>query len=281
MPEETTDVSTDTTSTDTQPAFIDTDGNLLEGWREHYVDEGDRGEQVFDRATTLQGVFKSLASSQRMIGKDKIAIPNENSGDDEWAAWNKAHGMPELATDYTFTLPEGIEPDIDRQKGMSELFHSLGLNQKQVDGLVTLDLAQQEEVRQTSESRQETEMLALKEQLLSEWGNAYEQKKHLGNMAIEQGVKGESAEFKARVVEKYGNDPDLIKVLSNLGSKFSEHGIVPSTVIVADTPAQVQEKITELMHSDAYNNKTHANHKNVMAQVQQLFKEKHTIRQPA
>ena len=94
-------------------------------------------------------------------------------------------------------------------------------------------------------------------------------------------MKGESEEFKARIVDKYGNDPDLIKLLSNLGSKFAEHNIVPSTVILADTPEQVETKISELMHSDAYNNKTHANHKNVMAQVQQLFKEKNTIRQPA
>jgi len=272
MPKDVTANPTDDSANPTE-SFIGEDGTFTGGWRDKYVPEDIRGDAVFDRVSTIQGVFKSLASAEKMIGKNKIAIPNENSGDDEWSAWHKAHGMPDKPDDYKFNLPDGVQADTDQQKKYSEVFHSLGLNQKQVDGLVALELARQTSAYETKLAEEKAESQALKETLLSEWGNAYEQKKHLGNVAIEQGVKGESEEFKDRIVEKFGNDPDLIKLLSNLGAKFAEHGAVPSSLVVADTPAQIDEKINELMASDACMNRNHANHKSVMLKIEQLSKE--------
>ena len=254
-------------------SIIDSEGNFAENWRES-LPEDIRGESIFDRVKDFNGMAKSLAHAERMIGKDKIVIPNENSSDEEWAAWNKAHGTPESADLYEFNMPEGVEANPDITSKAAPLFHELGLNQKQVDGLVGFYEGLRAEAGQMMEAQSETAMQELHESLLSEWGNAFEQKKHLGNVALTEAAGGD-AEFQERISQKFGNDPDFIKAMSNLGSKFAEHGAVPSKLNVADTPDVIEGKIKDLMASDAYMNKRHANHTVVMAQVQNLFKEKH------
>ena len=110
--------------------------------------------------------------------------------------------------------------------------------------------------------------------MLNKYGNALEQKKHIGNMAIDQAVNGDK-ELQERIASKFGDDPDFIEAMINLGDKFVEHGAIPSKIQPADTPDVIQTKLNELMASDAYMNKMHANHKSVMAQVQNLFQQKH------
>ena len=254
-------------------SIMNTDGTFTDGWRES-LPEDIRGESVFDRVKDFNGMAKSLAHAERMIGKDKIVIPNENSSEQEWATWNKAHGMPETAESYQFNMPDGVEADADITSKAAPVFHELGLNQKQVDGIVSLYEGMRADASQMSEAAIVNAKQELHDSLLTEWGNAFEQKKHIGNLAIDQAVDGDS-EFQERLTRKFGDDPDFIKAMSNLGAKFVEHGAVPSTVQVADTPDVLEGKIKDLMASDAYMNKRHANHKTVMTQVQNLYKQKH------
>ncbi len=265
-----------------QPAsFVADDGTFKDGWREHFLSEDIRDHGTFKegRVKDVQGLFRSLASAESMIGKDKIARPSESSGDEEWDEFHRAAGW--TGEPLPFTAPEGLPEGTwseDRATKFSEKFNELRLTPKQVSGIVeayNADLIQQ--VTDMG-NNSETAMADLKASLLAEKGNAYTQFEHNGNIAIEKGT--DSVEHKQRVLAKFANDPDFVRMMGNLGANFSESGGIP-VVKMAATPGDLDTKIAEIRATDAYNTKSHPGYDAAQANVKRLYEEKHAVKQPA
>ena len=266
----------------TQPAsFIADNGTFTEGWRDHYLtdDIKDHGTFKEGRIKDVQGLFRSLASAESMIGKDKIARPSESSTDEDWDEFHRAAGwtgelLPVTAPEG---LPEGVWSE-DRATKFSEKFNELRLSPKQVAGLVeayNADLLQQvSDIGNNSE----TAVAELKASLLAEQGNAYTQFVHNGNIALEKGI--DSPEHKERVLAKFATDPDFVRMMGNLGANFQEAGGIPPARMLP-SPGDMKEKINEIMASDAFNNQKHPGHKAAVENLSRLTKEKFAIKQPA
>ncbi len=92
-------------------------------------------------------------------------------------------------------------------------------------------------------------MAELTSGLATDWVVAFEQKIHLGNMAVVEGAAGDD-DFKARIVEKFGNDPDFVRFTANLGGKFAE-GKPPGFAAIP-TPNDYQDQIDTLMADPLY-----------------------------
>ena len=276
----TTDVGVDTTTATEPTSYIGQDGTFSDGWRENYVPEDVRGEKIFDRVKTIQGMAKSLANAERLVGADKILKPSDKFGDKEWEDYHRAGGwtgepIPLKAPDG---LPEGIWSD-ERATKFSDGFNKLKLTPKQVDGIMEIynaDLASQ---LTDMGNNSETTLAELKSNLLAKWGNAYSQHEHNAEFALSKGSKGDD-ELKQRIVDKYGKDPDFIEVFANLGGEFSESGSIPVSKL-SPTPVDIQAKINEIQASEAFNNPMHPDHANTMKTINRLYKEKASIRQPA
>lgn len=264
--------------TPTEP-LVNHEGVLRDGWRDT-LPEDIRGEKVFDRVSDFEGAMKSLASAERMVGKDKIPIPNEASSDVEWDAYFVAGGRPNTAGDYNLTRPEELPEEYYNQElatAAQELFHKIGLSKKQADALFTFN--NNTVITQLAKNVQDAELEAgtLKDGLYSDWGNAFEQKKHMGNVAIETGTNGD-VEFKERLTVKFGNDPDFIRFASNLGGKFAETGSPAAASI--PTPADIQESIDNEIANLAYGTDymkhgfTKAQHQAQVKKVSLLFQQK-------
>jgi len=258
MAEETGQTETSTETETTSAPLVNADGELREGWRDT-LPEDIRGEKVFDRVSNFEGVMKSLASAEKMIGRDKVPIPTEASTDVEWDAFYVAGGRPETAADYNFTRPEELpeeQPEEHYNQELAtaaqELFHKIGLSKKQANALFAFN--NNNAIAQLAKNAQDDKfaMEELKNGLYKDWGNAYEQKKNFGNVAIEEGVRGDE-EFKIRLTQKFGNDPDFIRFAANLGSKFSETGSPPAAMI--PTPGDIQDQINAIEQSPAYKSK--------------------------
>jgi hypothetical protein len=266
----------------TPTSFIGEDGTFTEGWRDQYVPENVRGDAVWDRVKTIQGAMGMLAHTERMKGADTIAKPSDRYEESDWEEWYNLGGRPQNPQDYGIAKPENMPDELwngERYDKYSELFHRLGLNKTQVDGIIQAH-AEELMLHQTNMANDsEANMAQLKADLLSEWGNAFEQKKHLGNAAIEKGTKGDP-EFKERLLQKFGNDPDFIKFASNVGGDFSESGSVP-VVKTSSTPTEIQDKINEIMASPAFMDRKNPGHKRAVEQITRLTKEKFNVRLPA
>ena len=255
------------------PAVIGPDGKFTEKWREA-LPEDIRGEPSLATFKDVQNLAKSYVNAQRMVGKNKVAIPGETSSAGEWEEFWKAAGRPETAKDYGLKRPAEVPEEFYNAplaEKAQELFHKIGLSKKQSDALFAFNTEALVAGLKTQKAEREAAMQGLQDGLHKEWGAAYQEKVHLGNVAIEQGVAG-NEEFKDRLVERFGNDPDFIRFAANLGAKFAEHGVKGSPT---PTPADIDEKISTLMNSDAYMKAGHPGHKAAVEQVHRLFERKH------
>jgi len=240
-----------------------------------------RGAKVFDRVVNFEGVMKSLANTEKIISADKVPIPNEASSDDEWNAFYIAGGRPDTAADYNLTRPEEMPEEHYNQElatAAQELFHKIGLSRKQADALFKFNNDNVIALLTKRTQDAELAMQTLKDGLYKDWGNAYEQRKHLGNVAVEKGTDG-NGEFKERLCQKFGNDPDFIRYSANLGAKFAEAGAVDTSKLVPTT-ADLQTQIDNEMANKAYgidyakHGFTKKQHEAQVKKVSQLFQEK-------
>ncbi len=225
-------------------SYIDGEGNFADGWQNAYLTEDQRanGRVTGGRITSVKGMLDTVINADKMISGDKILRPSDSFGDEDWDTFHKAGGWTGEPIPMTVPdgLPEGIWSD-DRAKMYSEGFDKLRLTPKQVAGINELynaDLIQQ--VTDMGNDS-ETSMAELKAGLLADWGNAYAQKEHNANFAVEKGTGGD-AEFKERLLQKFGSDPDFIRYNANLGGSFSEAGSIPANAMDA-TPDDIQGQL--------------------------------------
>ncbi len=240
----------------TDPVYFGTDGVLNEGW------QGTLGEEIRDEKSLLSfknvgDLAKSFVTTKKMVGKNVIAIPTDTSTEGEWQEYYKAGGRPETVADYNLAPPEGFPEEIKakvfpegRLEKWQERFFKGGVSKKAADVFIaefTQDiLADYQSIQQAKEIA----MTELKSGLTTKWGAAYEQRKHFGNMAIEEGTTGDDALKERLLAKPWINDPDFVEYSSNLGGKFTE-GKPPSHTAIP-TPSVYQEQIDALMADPLY-----------------------------
>ncbi len=245
-----------TPTPDPAPTMFDGEGNFTENWTHLLTDTTLHDNPTLKASRNIEALANQTVSAQKLVGMDKdrmVVAPNEASTELEWETFHKAAGRPETAADYKFARPEELPEEYYSQElatAAQELMHKLGLSQKQANAL--FEFNNNAAIAQLTSDTQDSKlaMTALKDGLYADWGNAYEQMKHDGDVAINKGAVGESPEFKARVVEKYGNDPDLTRLLANLGKVYRESGIITAESI--PTPSDTQEEIDNITASKVY-----------------------------
>ncbi|KKL76499.1 hypothetical protein LCGC14_2044270 [marine sediment metagenome] len=239
-----------------EPAIhFGSDGALNEGWR-GTLEEELREDKSLLSFKTVGDLAKSFVNTKKMVGANVIAIPGDTSTEGEWQEYHKAGGRPETIEDYDLKTPEGFPEELaskifpeDRVTKWKERFFKGGVSQKAATEFIN-EFAQDMLVDyKAMEQAEETAKAELVSGLSIEWGAAFEQKKHLGNMAIVEGTAGDD-EFKARLTEKFGNDPDFIRFSANLGKKFAE-GKPPGFAAIP-TPNDYQDQIDTLMADPLY-----------------------------
>jgi hypothetical protein len=274
---EPTSTETDTTLL----SFIDTDadGTLKEGWREH-VPEEYRNDKVFDRAVSLKGLFKTVASAERKFGKKQIALPDGNSTESDWEEFHKALGRLDKPENYKFDkdpdIPDELWPE-GLTGAMQKAAFESGANEKQLEVFNKIfNEFYKAQITKTQTDKQlayDEELKGLKE----EWSGTYDANIHLGNVALEKGTDG-NPELKERIKEKFGPDPDFVRLMRNLGVSYKESSIPDAGEGSSLTVSQVEEQMTELRNSDAYRNKMNPGHKDALKRMTQLYETKAKIR---
>ncbi len=263
------------------PTMFNAEGGFTENWTQSLTDTALHDNPTLKTAKTVESLATMTVNAQKLVGMDKermLVAPNEASSEEEWSAFHKAGGRPETAGDYAFVRPEGLPEEYYSQEAATaaqELMYKLGLSKKQADELFAFN---NDAVMARLKIKSQDDTLAMQkltDGLYADWGNAFEQKKHLGNIAIEQGVAG-NPEFKARLTEKFGNDPDFVRFTANLGSKFSEGGSpeIPLIPTTGDIQSQINDAMAHKSHGADYkaHGFTKAQHESQVEKVSQLYK---------
>ena len=239
--------------------FFGNDGVLNEGWR-GTLEEELREDKSLMSFKTVGDLAKSFVTTKKMVGANVIPVPGDTSTEGEWQEYHKAGGRPETVADYNLKAPEGFPEDTREQvfpkarlEVWQERFFKGGVSQKAANQFVAEFANDMLADIKAMNQAKETELSELTSGLSTDWGAAYPQKIHLGNMAIEEGTAGND-EFKARIVAKVEHDPDLTRLLANLGGKFAE-GKPPGFAAIP-TPNDYQDQIDALMADPLYTNGT-------------------------
>jgi len=161
---------------------------------------------------------RSFINAQKMIGKDKIALVNENSTDEEKAEFFKALGRPETADDYVKIgddVIKAINMPKEVIKSMFKSIHDAGLSTKQAKGVtdfVTGMLKEQVDAHAAARLTKHTDAEAT---LKSEFKEDYDSKITIANEVINQfGSEGLLEELQASGL---GDNPGAIKLLVAIG----------------------------------------------------------------
>lgn len=265
----------------TAPSLLSSDGNFAENWQTMLSDETLHDDKTLKQFKSLEGLAKSYVHARRQLPMNKIATPTDSYSDDEWNEWFKAGGRPETAQDYNIQRPQDYPEDNwnqDFANNAQEMFHKIGLSQKQADSLMAWYNSTTLSALKAQADAQAESVSQVEDALHQEWGAAYDQRIRMGNMNIEKDpdcVK--DPDYKQRLLDKINRDPDLIRHEANIGSKWIEAGAPMPNV---PTPGEIQEKIDDAMahpsYSPDYLSKgfTKAQHNAQVEKVKRLFTER-------
>lgn len=215
---------------------------------------------------------------------EKFRVKNEDGSANLNASWDKVAEHrdhlerrlgagdvpPKEAKDYATTVPEALKEAIKVEElaaspkfqEFRDTMHAAGLSQKQFDQVVGKMLDYSISLQQGQAKLSETECVT---QLKTEWKD---------DAAFTANIR---AAYRAaetygdvqKVMAKYGNDPDVIRILANVGKELGEDTSAGAGVAaISDVDAEALTK------SKAYWDVNDPEHASVKAKVQQHFDRK-------
>lgn len=252
-----------------------------EDWRANLIPEDIREDPAFADFKSPQDVMRSYLNAQKLIGKDKLVRPDENSPKEVWEEFYKVAGRPENAEDYS--LPEDMGEDAKKLfdeealKSFKELAHENGVPKSAFEKMLGKYAEYIEGVQsQQSESMNQriTEGLqALEKEVGRE---KYENMLSTANAGLEA-IGDESLSELILGNEELRNHPGMIKLFSMIGESSGEHGPLKlpggaSPRVDSVTQARQQLDKFETEHADVLNAVNYNGPKNRDHILQQRFK---------
>ena len=235
-------------------------------------------EKSLQNFNKMDDFVKSYLHSQKLVGLDKIPVPNKHATDEDWKEVYKKLGSPETADGYKYSLPEGHAVPEDTLKSFSEEAVKLGLLPNQADGIMkyyneVINQGVNEQNIKSEEARAASEV-----DLRKEFGSTYDNKitgaKNLATATL-------GADFLNTTMlsdgSKLGDNPQIVKAFANLSEKLSEDDIVKGDTPSYQTTNEINKQIASLQQQgSAYWDKKHPGHTLAVEEVSALIRKKNS-----
>lgn len=216
---------------------------------------------------------KSYLHAQSLVGKKGVFPPTDKSSDEEWTAFYKSVGQPELAK-FELNMPKDVKFDETVVGQFKEIAHKSGLLPKQASGILDW-YVKSEQARMTSQATaNETKVKEGLDGLQKEWGQGYDKQIALARLGVKDGV---GADFQAYLDKTgLGNDPMVIKAMAKVGALIGEDKLRgDGSGKFGKTRAEAQSEIDKVMGdlSGPLFHSGHADHKRVLKNMEALYKQ--------
>jgi hypothetical protein len=224
-----------------QPGGAQPQGGAVTSWRDTLPDDL-KGEASLSKFADVPTLAKSYLNAERMIGRDKIPMPQT---DEEFRAVALRLGAKEKAADYdikpTLELPKGME--VGDLTWYKEAAAELGLTVKQAQGVLDKFYGVHSAGVKSAEDRAAEEFAKAETALRNEWGADFDQRVHEANRAIDE-LGGETLRAELTKVGLI-NNPVVAKMFANLAAQVLEDTGLPGTGNDGggDTIASLEEQI--------------------------------------
>lgn len=234
------------------------------------IPEEYRGEKSLSNFKDMNDFVKSYLSAQKIVGADKIPVPNKFATEDDWKAVFNKLGAPEKPEDYKYNFKEG-EVDQELLSTFNQQAHKLGLLPQQAESLIKFYNDMNEGSSVQAEEKAAQTRLHTENELKKEFGPQYvkrlDQAKRLasstlGNDFLENTLLADGS--------RLGDNLNVVKAFSNLAEKLSEDEVVKGDSSSYMTANEIEKEINSLTEEGSpYWTKTHPNHQKA---VQEVFK---------
>jgi len=235
------------------------------------IPEGFKEEKALDNFNNMEDFVKSYLHAQKLVGADKIPVPNKHATDEDWHEVFKRLGAPESPDDYKYNIKDQ-ELDQNQVQEFNKAAHQLGLLPKQAEGLIKFynemngnNAASQEEAAAQAQLNTETELKA-------EYGPQFAKRL---DQAKKLAVNSLGSDFLENTYlqdgSRLGDNIKVIKAFSELADKLSEDEIIKGDGSEYMTAKDIEKEINELtQEGSAYWSKTHPNHNKAVQEVLKL-----------
>lgn len=254
---------------------LDAEGNEIVA-TPYAIPDDIKADPIFEKYKTQEARDRALIDAQKFLGREKLPVP---SGPEDKAAYDllyKTIGRPDTVEGYVtptdIQFEEGFPPiDEEMIKTLKQSALDSGQSSAQWDknyrdftNYANMQFKNAKAKVVADKQEQET---ALRKEL----GAAYPQME-----ALAQKVVAKFADETAwnTLDGGLGNNPVMIKMLSNIGKLLSEHQLVGEPAGLSLTPQEAQSEITKIRgdFKGPFYDREHPLHKEMVAKMDQLTK---------
>ncbi len=260
----------ETTTDQSQTSVLSGEQTTQNNFQE-LIPEEYRAEKSLENFKDMGDFVKSYLSAQKIVGADKIPVPNKFATEDDWKAVFNKLGAPEKPEDYKYSFKEG-EVDQEVLTSFNQQAHKLGLLPSQAESLIKFYNDMNEGSSIQAEEKAAETRLTTENELKKEFGPQYakrlDQAKRLasstlGNDFLENTYLQDGS--------RLGDNLSVVKAFSNLAEKLSEDEVVKGDSSSYMTANEIEKEINSLTEEGSpYWTKTHPNHQKAVQEVLKL-----------
>ena len=271
-------VETTTTTTETKPVEATIASTTIQQptvnktWKEA-ISEEFRSDPNIEKFTEIDALAKSYINATKMIGQDKVAVPNKNSTEDQWNEVYDKLGRPESADKYSLDVKSDVVPfDDGAVKQFAENAHKLGLSNKQAQGVLEFYKTNMEGTAQQSKVDTETAQVQAEQELRKEWGREFDSNVKKAGSLAKANINPDILDLELKSGIRVGDHPELIKGFAKIASMMSEDKIVSPESDSTNKSADIESEISSITNNTdgPYWNKQHPDHDKIVQKVYTL-----------
>lgn len=243
----------------------------IANWKDSLPDDL-KAEKALESIQDVSGLAKSYIHAQKMIGSDKIPVPNKYATDEDWQAVYDKLGRPKSADEYKFDLKENSNIDENALKGFREAAHKNGLLPKQAEAIMNFYNDMTQNYIEDLNSKSEQGRMNAEQSLKKEWGPAYDNKIQHAHTVANKYLNEDFAHLTLSDGTKIGDHPEFIKAFANIANDLGEDQLVQAQGAQYMTPNEIDKQIASLQQKgSAYWDKNHPGHELAVQEVQDLL----------
>lgn len=193
----------------------------------------------------VPAALRMLLNAQKLIGKDKLVIPEASASDEQWAEAMKKLGLPEDASKYDFKSPEGM--DADFLKEFKDFGVKAGILPRQAEKLMGWFKERADKMQADSENEDKAIYTRAVDGLKREWGQAFDRKLAEASGMFKQFTDEETRKELREL--GFSNHPSIVKMMAKIAEAFGPGKFVNpegGNGAMGITPEEAEKKITEV-----------------------------------
>ena len=235
------------------------------------IPEEYKEEKALQNFSSMDDFVKSYLSAQKLVGANKVAIPNKMATDEDWEQVYSKLGRPAKPEDYKYSFGEE-EIDQEQLKNFNETAHRIGLLPKQAERIIKfyneMNTEQEAAKLKLFDAKQAEAMTELKKEFGPTYTKRLDQAKKLAVETLGSEMLNDTI---MKDGSRLGDNVSVIKAFSMLADKLSEDEIIKGEGTGYVTASEIEKEIAELTEDGSpYWNKTHPNHQKSVDRVFKL-----------